>query len=394
MVVVGLLWHRLGRGNLGVDALTRTHIAIVSEAARRASCEIELVLFGNPTMTGSVIDVENVKFGARPSVRELLSGRSTFLSQARSCDLFIDIGEGDSFTDIYGPSRFAVQLFSKLAALRFRRPLVLAPQTVGPFDTWWARRLALPVLRRCDKIFARDFLSSGYVRSLGVASNVEEAIDVAFKLPYDPVQRNEGELIKVGVNVSGLLFRGGYTGSNQFGLRLNYADLTIKLIKHFSSCPDVEVWLVPHVISPGGGEDDLAICSKLVRDFPGVKLAPDFVHSSAAKTFIAGLDFLVAGRMHACIAAFSSGVPVVPIGYSRKFAGLFGTLGYSYLVDGRAMGTDEAFNFVQASFEERASASLAISRAMPGVLRRLQQYEDYLVELFSSVHVLRSSALL
>lgn len=39
-------------------------------------------------------------------------------------------------------------------------------------------------------------------------------------------------------------------------------------------------------------------------------------------------------RMHSTIAAFSSGVPVVPMAYSRKFNGLFiDTLNYNHLVD-------------------------------------------------------------
>jgi polysaccharide pyruvyl transferase WcaK-like protein len=38
--------------------------------------------------------------------------------------------------------------------------------------------------------------------------------------------------------------------------------------------------------------------------------------------------------MHACIAAFSANIPVLLLGYSRKFSGLFrDTLNYPYLLD-------------------------------------------------------------
>ena len=53
------------------------------------------------------------------------------------------------------------------------------------------------------------------------------------------------------------------------------------------------------------------------------------------------MNFFVGARMHACIAAFSSGVPTVPMAYSRKFTGLFTeTLGYNCLCDMREQDED------------------------------------------------------
>lgn len=46
--------------------------------------------------------------------------------------------------------------------------------------------------------------------------------------------------------------------------------------------------------------------------------------------------------MHATIGAFSSGVATIPVSYSRKFEGLYHSLGYEYLVNARVMDTDKA----------------------------------------------------
>ena len=48
--------------------------------------------------------------------------------------------------------------------------------------------------------------------------------------------------------------------------------------------------------------------------------------------------------MHATIASFSAGVPVIPFSYSRKFEGLFHSLGYDYVISGTGLTTDEAVN--------------------------------------------------
>jgi len=71
---------------------------------------------------------------------------------------------------------------------------------------------------------------------------------------------------------------------------------------------------VSHVISERFVvEDDYRIAQKLAEEFPGTIVAPRFRNSSEAKSYISGLDFFCGSRMHACIAAFSSGVPVVPV---------------------------------------------------------------------------------
>lgn len=46
--------------------------------------------------------------------------------------------------------------------------------------------------------------------------------------------------------------------------------------------------------------------------------------------------------MHATIAAFSSGVPVIPTAYSRKFLGLYSGVGYENIIDLRKLSTQES----------------------------------------------------
>src|SRR5690606_38493929 len=146
-----------------------------------------------------------------------------------------------------------------------------------------------------------------------------------------------GGPVRVGLNVSGLLMAGGYDRGNMFGLRMDYPALVREIVGRFRAHPDgCELHLVAHVIPHGtdagealaGLEDDHRAARALAAEFPGVVVAPAFRTPSEAKSYIAGLDFFMGARMHSCIAAFSAGVPVVPMAYSRKFAGLFGSLGY------------------------------------------------------------------
>jgi polysaccharide pyruvyl transferase WcaK-like protein len=139
----------------------------------------------------------------------------------------------------------------------------------------------------------------------------------------------------------------------------------------------VEVHLVSHVIEPQRPvEDDMAAARTLAAEFAGVVLAPAFSRPSEAKSYIAGLDFFTGARMHACIAALSSGVPVVPMAYSRKFNGLFGTLGYPRLADCKADTQDQVVAKVLQAFEARDLVRQEVQAALTTVRARLQRYED------------------
>ena len=334
ILTIGLLWHSMNSSNLGVGALTLSQIAIIENAAARANKQVQFRIFGT-------LGVEN--YGPAPGVisvcgvhRNFIAPwKSQFLRQLRECDLVLDIGEGDSFTDIYGLTRFFILTGTKFATWLSGIPLVLSPQTIGPFQGRMTRTAACFIMMRSKRVFARDHLSMEFLRNMGL-KNVAEAIDVAFALPYQKPPRSSPEKVRVGINVSALLYHGGYTRNNQFGLSLDYAHLTQATLQWFSARPECEVFLVPHVIPESMDvENDHQLSLQLQQQYPDVQVATRFLSPSQAKSFISGMDFFVGARMHACIAAFSSGIAVVPLAYSRKFNGLFESLNYPHFGDCR-----------------------------------------------------------
>jgi len=86
-------------------------------------------------------------------------------------------------------------------------------------------------------------------------------------------------------------------------------------------------------------------------------------------------------RMHACIAAFSSGVPVVPMAYSRKFAGLFGALGYNETVDCTTQSADDILTRIFDAYDRRTELAQAEKAAFQIGLEKLGLYEKALGDL-------------
>lgn len=376
-----LIMHSTRSDNLGVGALTVSQIAILRDIAARTGRVIKI----------TVLDWKDARkpYVAGPDIRVIdLDGRFLkdprgFLATVRRSDLVIDIGAGDSFADIYGTGRLRLMFVMKFLIHLAGTPLVVAPQTIGPFTKGWSRILALASLRRSALVATRDAKSSDALRDLGFQGAVIEASDVALRLPFSlPPPRPEGRA-RVGINVSGLLMAGGYTGKNELGIALDYPGLIRSLIADFQA-RGTEVHLVAHVIVRAGPmvkEDDYRACQTLAAAFPGTILAPAFDSPSEAKSYIATLDFFMGARMHACIAAFSTGVPVVPMAYSRKFEGLFGTLGYSHTVDCTTETAHAIRTKIATAWDDRATLKREAEAALARGRTKLGVYEAELQQL-------------
>lgn len=375
-LTIGLFWHSMNSDNLGVGALTLANIEILRSVAARAGFEAHFIVLGwrdSREYYLAAPDIENAPF----RLRHLVQPGGPVAAAIRRCDLVFDIGGGDSFTDIYGLKRFFTIWVTKARSLFAGKPLILSPQTVGPFDKWWSKPLARAVMNRARFVASRDAPSTRFLKELGVRAPVLEATDVAMGMSYTrPAPRADGK-VRVGLNVSGLLFNGGYTKSNQFGLKGDYPALIREIIGWFAAREEVELHLVGHVQSEHiAVEDDQRVSAVLAQEFPGTVLAPVFATPIEAKSYIAGMDFFMGARMHATIAAFSTGVPVVPMAYSRKFAGVFGTLGYDYVADCKADTSQEILARVTEGYLARDGLRAEVAEAMKKVDARLAAYAD------------------
>jgi polysaccharide pyruvyl transferase WcaK-like protein len=181
---------------------------------------------------------------------------------------------------------------------------------------------------------------------------VEQVIDVALAMPFD---KRPKSIVKptVGINVSGLLMNGGYSGNNQFNLSFTYKELIQELIEYILKEDKYYIELVPHVISDEQyWEDDYLACQKIAAKYKEIKVSPKFTSPIQAKSYISGFDLLVGSRMHATIAALSTGVPFIPLAYSRKFAGLFGTVDYNHTLDLNSKTKEEMLEDIIKKFND------------------------------------------
>lgn len=384
-ITVGMIGLNFCSGNLGCGALAYSFRSLLIEACRSLNMDLKIIVFSNVGCeTYSYINQEGISetivhfsFKRPKSIQELPD-------KLLCCDVVFDFTEGDSFTDIYGIKRFATTSILKLMAIKYSGALVLGPQTHGPFRSPVVRAVAKNIIRSSRFVYARDRQSAELIEQLG-RDDVFLTTDVAFSLGYElapPPCQTQKKL--AGLNVSGLLWNGGYSGDNQFGLKVNYRNYTAAIINMLINM-GYEVCFIPHVIDRNSSRDsDSYICSELARRYGG-QLAPDFATPMDAKSYIARMDVFIGARMHAAIGAFSSGVPTIPFSYSRKFEGLFGSLGYNYCIDGRALSTDQAIALTSEYLNSLSDLTSMQQSALDTAKNNIAGFKASLVDLMSSI---------
>lgn len=178
-------------------------------------------------------------------------------------------------------------------------------------------------LRSYDYISARESLTYGYLKSAGL-TNIGFAPDCAFTLPGENLPLPEGfiEGNTVGINLSPLVARKEVSK----GIVLENYKTLIQWILENTDCA---VALIPHVV--WDSNDDRTVLKELKDLFSNNNRVIQIQDCNCMqlKGYISRCRFFVGARTHATIAAYSTCVPTLVVGYSVKSKGiatdLFGT---------------------------------------------------------------------
>ena len=97
------------------------------------------------------------------------------------------------------------------------------------------------------------------------------------------------------------------------------------------------------------------------------------------------MDIFIGSRMHSTIASFSSGVVTIPISYSRKFEGLFGSLDYPYVINAKLENTDSAYALVMRYIENRADLSESQKKSMQLIEDKNKVFKDSILSILKEI---------
>lgn len=319
-----MLYNHGGCGNRGCEAIVRSTAALFDDRAQIALAsdqpeyDRQAKLEGVARIISSQISPYSIRrlinsIGFRlgmPREHEIARKHGTVIDLGKESDISLSIG-GDTYC--YGHQEHLQVINGRLR--RAKKRLVLWGCSVEP-DIIHGE--TLEDLRAYDLIVARETITEQAMKGVGLP--VIRWCDPAFTMKSDelPLPKGWREGNTVGLNVSPLVL--AKAKDRQAAL-----EAFVSLVRHILDTSDCAVALIPHVF--WGHDNDLDALGEIKARFADeerVLMLPDAEKLTATqlKGYIARLSALVTARTHASIAAYSTCVPTLVIGYSVKAKGI------------------------------------------------------------------------
>ncbi len=322
-----------------------------------------------------------------------------------SANIMLDISGGDSFTDLYGSKRFRAITLPKLIAIENKIPLILMPQTYGPYADSKAKEIASFIVKSSYMAFARDEESFQVLKELLGEKFDEEkhiqGVDVAFLLDVRkpavlPINKindwfKERSRPTIGINISGLIYNQIENSYSQYGLKANYKKVILLFIKKILEKTNANIVLIPHVlVEESNYESDLKASKEVVNSFTEderkrIGLIENNYVASEVKWVISQTDWFCGTRMHSTIAGLSMGVPTSAIAYSIKTRRVFKTCGQEkQVIDPRELNTEDVVDGLWNCWIQKEKVKQQLANVLPEVMASANAQMDLICQKIST----------
>lgn len=327
-----------GSQNHGCEAIVRTTKKIIEKYNEKC----EFVVYSNlPQMDEKYLgDLKNVKFvlkgkriiGGKRSewvidrlqervLHKAIGVKRKYKNLLKDCnkeDIIFSIG-GDNYSETS-----AVEFSDLDKRLRKKcRFQILWGASIDPERLESKNNIKVSSLKEFTLIIARETLTYEGLIGKGL-TNVKLFPDPAFTLEMDSkVKSPFKEKNTVGINISPVIEKfekGGYSSVKNY----------VELIKYILEKTNYDIAFIPHVTFPKENSDYM-MAIKLIQMCPSserIFLIED-QNCCKLKAHISRCKFFICSRTHASIAAYSTYVPTLVMGYSVKAKGIardiFGT---------------------------------------------------------------------
>jgi colanic acid/amylovoran biosynthesis protein len=233
------------------------------------------------------------------------------------CGALIDIS-GYAYGDAFPHIRIRNGADRARAHTKRGHPVVLMPQMFGPFKKPEARSHFMRLLESVKLVFARERLSFEVLRELmGDDPRLRQCPDITIFSPSAPVEpaRVDGVYACIVPNER-MLDQGGKDWGDTYVDRLVAAGTRM-----------VERGVKPVVVVHSADPGDRELAERLLDELQGKGELFHDADPFALKAFIGRSRFLVGSRFHSIVAAFSTGVPGVALGWAHKYEALASDFG-------------------------------------------------------------------
>ena len=274
-------------------------------------------------------------------------------------------GDNYCYEELVKELKYANRLFTGQGAMTVLLGCSIEPELLADPDI-------IDDMERYACIIARESITWQALCQAGLKAHSYLVPDSAFLLPARkgslPAGFQEGNM--VGLNVSPMVVeREMHSGITMENYRY--------LIRHILKNTEMGVALIPHVVWKNN--DDRTVLRTLYREFQatGRVVMIEDADCETLKGYISRCRFFIGARTHATIAAYSSLVPTLVLGYSVKARGiafdLFGTWEKYVLPVQSLQKKEELARGFDWLLQEEERIRKKLETVMPAYLERARQ---------------------
>ena len=240
-------------------------------------------------------------------------------------------------------------------------------------------------MKRYALITSRESITTEALAAAGISENVKQFPDPAFTLQPEETKLPSGfrEGNTIGINISPMILQHETKG----GITIeNYR----KLMDHILESSDCHIALIPHVMWKHN--DDRVTANELYNGYQGNDRVVLFEDMSCQKIkyVISKCRAFIGARTHATIAAYSSGVPTLVVGYSVKARGiardLFGTEEHYVLPVQTLSDPEELINDYEWMMSREGEIRERLAEIMPSYCEEADKAGEEIRKLWQALH--------
>lgn len=380
-----VLYAHAGSGNHGCEALANTICKLVKKQVRLVSNSVEEDNYYSLKNICEIVPEQNIRNNKLMHIlyygwRMVTGDRESFLRYRfknvlgkNSCQWNISIG-GDNYCyeSMVKDLILANRMFHRKGGKTILLGCSIEPELLQEKEIQEDMKLY-------EAVFARESITYEALKKIGV-NNLCFYPDSAFLLEIKklPLPKEFIENNTVGINISPMVVE----NEKVIGITMkNYR----ALIQFILDTTDMNVALIPHVVWERN--DDRTTLKELYKFYGNNKRVSMIEDCSAEelKGYISRCRFFIGARTHATIAAYSSQVPTLVVGYSVKAKGiakdLFGTY-ENYVKPVQELETEEqlkeAFGWI---YEREEEIRKRLAEVIPEYIERARQAGEKLEEV-------------
>jgi len=274
----------------------------------------------------------NFKLQTVPFVKENLG--VALLREKSMKELIREIKSSDIIVDLYGicfsdnlkvqKYRYFWMVIQVLYSFRilaiakiFRRKTVKNTCSFGPMKSKMNQMSAAFACKYLfDVVSAREIKSrDALLYDAKVKKEILLSPDIANTMTFSKDRICDKKII--GISTSHQIIR-------QWKGKEGYVDSIVNLCRHISQTYDISIVLIPNEVQHKPDFNDITVSLeiqyKLINEDIHVEII-DSAHMSSTelKNIIASCEIFIASRYHSCVAALSSGVPTLVVGWHYKY---------------------------------------------------------------------------